>query len=231
MSDTSTTTTDSTDADAQSVAKLTAALKAEREAHKATRAQYLAPIRSALGLDDTAGLDAVTSALSTRLGDTDKLVAERTAALTAERDAAQASAASLQAERNSDRIDHAITAALARSGIKPECADDAAAHCRAVLGVNDKGEVCTVAAPGVVPGMTADQWIIGQLRAMRAHYWPLSTGGGARGGSLPVGNAGNDSCFKPGPTWSVSRQFAFESQYGAAAARQARKRWGTGGRA
>lgn len=36
------------------------------------------------------------------------------------------------------------------------------------------------------PGANAEAWIVAELRAKRPHWWPLSSGGGAKGaGGLP----------------------------------------------
>lgn len=215
-----------------SVSRLEKALAAERDAHKSTRAGFLAPVRAALGLGDDAALDAVTAALSTRLGDADKIVAERTNALTAERDSARAELEQIRAERNAERTERAIGDALAKSGIIAHNADDAASILRGVLEVTDKGEVRTKAAPNIVPGQTPEQFIAGQLRTLRPHYWPASVGGGAKGtGTMPTPNLGNDSCFDPrSPQFNVTAQFQYEARFGKAAADAALKKYGRGAR-
>src|SRR5690606_33933857 len=86
---------------AASVAKLKEALDKERAEHKATKAQLLAPVRAALGLPDDAPLDSIIA----RIADVDAQLTERTAALTAERDAARSEADRIKAERNTERID------------------------------------------------------------------------------------------------------------------------------
>ncbi|MBL0871638.1 MAG: hypothetical protein IBJ18_13790 [Phycisphaerales bacterium] len=61
---------------------------------------------------------------------------------------------------------------------------------------------------------------------MLASWWPSSVGGGAKPPALGVG-VGAPDCFKPGPTWNVTQQAAYEAQHGSAAALAAAARWGT----
>ncbi|MFG0291720.1 MAG: hypothetical protein ACF8MJ_01050 [Phycisphaerales bacterium JB050] len=197
------------------VAKLQSALKAEREAHKATKSSYLAPFREALSLGDDADLDSITATLQSRLGDADAIVTERTAAITAERDAAIAERDTMKSERAREQVEHAIYAALSRSGMNPEHHADAANLIRSAVEVNDKGEVVTKAADGVVAGQTPAQFIASQLRSQRAHYWPHSRGAGARSGS-ELGTIDTDAaCFDPrSPQYSITKQFAAEARRG-----------------
>jgi hypothetical protein len=143
----------------------------------------------ALGLGDDATPDTILATLTTRLGDADKI--------TTERDAAVAEVAKIKGEANTARVEAEIKAAVTKAGIFAHSTDDAATILRGVLEVTDKG-VVTKAAPNVVPGQTAEQFIVGQLRTLRPHYWPTSVGAGAKGAGYAA-HAGPDvSCFEPG---------------------------------
>lgn len=217
MSNTNTTPTP------EDVQRLQAALSKEREEHKATRSQLLAPLRSTLRLPEDAPLDTITATLTARLGDIDTQVGAKTAALATERDAAVADAAKVRAEWNTHRIDTAIQSALTKSGIRPECIEDASTILRGTLEATDKG-VVTKTAAGIVPGQTVDQFIVGQLRSMRPHYWPTSVGGGAKGaGGLPLGAGVDLSGFKTG---NLTKQFAAIGTYGERAVVDALRRSG-----
>tara|TARA_R110002096_G_scaffold344921_7_gene538206 strand:+ start:172404 stop:173111 length:708 start_codon:yes stop_codon:yes gene_type:complete len=206
--------------DAASVEKLQAALKAEREAHKATKAQYLAPVREALTLGDDASLDDITAALTTRLGEVDAQLKERTDALTTERDDAIARAEKIEDEWAADKITAALGSAFASSGADKQNAADFMALATPLFTVADDGRTVTRDdAPGVVPGLDPDQWIVSQLRSARPHWWALSVGGGAKGGGGIPSGMGDTSCFDPrSAKFSVTAQFAYESHYGRAAA-------------
>jgi hypothetical protein len=206
-----------------SVERLKAALKAEREAHRATKAKLLAPVRAALGLPDDAPLDSITATVTARIADVDAQLAERTAALTAERDQARAEADKIKVEWNAHRLDTAIHAALTKSGVKPECMEDATTILRGVLEVDGTGAVRTKAAAGVLPGLSPDQFIVGQLRSMRPHYWPTSVGGGSKGGGA-IPSAGVDvSAFKGG---TLTDQMALIGRVGEKAVIDALRRSG-----
>lgn len=201
--------------DAEGIEKLRNALKAEREAHKATKSSYLAPFREALLLGEDADLATITTTLASRLGDADTIVQTRTAEITAERDAATTELEALRAERKTERIESAINTALSRSGMNPEHHADAASIIRGAVEVNDKGQVVTKAADGVVSGQTPEQFIASQLRSQRAHYWPHSKGAGARAGSEVSGSTVDASAFDPrSPNFSITRQFALEAKHG-----------------
>jgi hypothetical protein len=93
--------------------------------------------------------------------------------------------------------------------------------------VDAKGEVRTKPdAPGVLPSVDPAQFVHGVVRAERGHWWPSSVGGGAKPPALGVG-VGAPDCFKPGPTWNVTQQAAYEAQHRSAAALAAAARWGT----
>lgn len=139
-------------------------------------------IRKALGL----GEDADDAAILAALGNTTK-----------ERDEAKTRADTITAERTTERIDAEIRHALGNAGIFAQNMDDASSILRGVLELKD-GKVVTKAAPNIVPGQTPEQFIAGQLRTLRPHYWPVSIGGGAKGIGHTA-HAGPDvSCFKPG---------------------------------
>lgn len=211
------------------ITKLQAALQAERDAHKATKAQYLAPIRTALGLGEDANLDTITASLGTRLGDADKIVADRTAALTAERDAAIADAAKVKADRAAERVDSAISGALAKSNMIQANAPDAMNLLRGLFHVDDKGRVVTKGGDtGEPAGVTPEQFVAARLGAIRSHWFPGNVSGGARSsGNFTGGLAGDTSCFDPrSPNYNITRQYQLEVTHGSAWADAARKRYG-----
>lgn len=165
-------------------------------------------VRKALGLGDDADDAAVLSALGT---------------VTTQRDEAVASAAKISTERNAEKMDAEIRSAVTKAGIFAQSTDDATTILRSVLEVTDKGEVRTKAAPNVVPGQTVEQFIAGQLKTMRPHYWPTSIGAGAKGAGFAA-HAGPDvSCFKGG---TLTDQYALVARVGERAAIEACRRSG-----
>ncbi len=72
----------------------------------------------------------------------------------------------------------------------------------------------------------------GELRVKRAHWWPLSTGGGARGAGFIPSAGADDSCFDPrSPNYNFTAQLAQEAKFGPQFADKARARYrGRGGR-
>lgn len=205
------------------------ALKAEREAHKQTRAELLGPVRKALGLGDDAGVDAIVSALAAKVPEAEALIAERTKTLTAERDAAVAERDAIKAERAAEKIAAALSAAFEKSGAKPEHKADFLLLARGVFTVDESGRVVTRKdAADTLPGVDPAQWIVSQLRAQRPHYWPVSVGAGATGGrsGIPLGDT---SCFNPrSPAYNLTDQIRYEKRYGKPAADAAIRQYGGG---
>lgn len=96
----------------------------------------------------------------------------------------------------------ALRAAFEKSGARPEHLEDYLLLARGLFSVEEKGEVRTRKdANETLPGIDPSSWIHAEVKDKRSHYWPASTGGGARDGGTLVGAArGDTSCFKPGPT-------------------------------
>lgn len=209
------------------VAKLQAALKAERDAHTETKrvhGEFRTAILTPLGLPDNAPAETITA----RIGDVEKTVTDRTAALTTERDEARTRLANVESRWAGEKVDRALSDALTRSGMIADNAADALALARPLFVLSDKGDVVTKAdTAGVIPGANPDQWIIAQLRTLRPHWWPKSMGGGAVGGSRGGAMMGDTSCFKPGPTWNITAQAAFERKHGTRAAEMAARQHGS----
>lgn len=156
-----------------------------------TAPNLLNEVAKALGIDEaTATPDTILSTLTARLGDAAKI--------TTERDTAVAEVAKIKSEANTARVEAEITSALGKAGICSQNTADAATILRGVLEVTDKGEVRTKAAPNVVPGQSAEQFIAGQLRTLRPHYWPASVGAGAKGGGYTAHAGADVSCFREG---------------------------------
>lgn len=210
------------------VEKLTKALEAERAEHKATKEAargFRARVASGFGL----GEDTDDETITARMGDTEKTIADRTAALTKERDDANARAADVESRWAGEKVETALRMAFERSGAKPEHAEDFLLLARGLFGVNEKGEVRTRKdAKDTIPDVDATTWIHSELKARRAHYFPGNVSGNARGGGTGTNPMGNTDCFKPGRTWNLTRQFEYEAKYGPTAADAARRRYGGG---
>lgn len=210
----------------EDVEKLTKALEAERAEHKATKEAargFRTRIASGFGLGDDANEDAI----SARLADTEAALAARTASIAKERDEARARLAEVESRWASEKVDSALRAAFEKSGAKPEHLEDFLILARPLFGVDEKGRVATKSdAPDTLPGIDSSAWVHSELKAKRAHYFPLSSGGGAKGTS-GIGYVGGPSidCFKPGKH-NLTEQFALVSAHGASAVRSALQRAG-----
>lgn len=213
----------------EDVEKLTKALEAERAEHKATKEAargFRARVASGFGL----GEDADDETITARLTDSEAALAARTAALTKERDEANARAADVEARWAGEKVDAALREAFAKSGAREEHYEDFRNLAGALFHVDPKtGRVVTKPdAPNTVPGSEPLAWIHAELKSRRAFWWPGNVSGNARGGGIGANPHGDDSCFRPGPTWNLTAQFAYEGKYGSIAADTARRRYGGG---
>lgn len=84
-----------------------------------------------------------------------------------------------------------IEAELSRAGaaakLRPEAMSDLLRYSDA-FEVDDEGKVVTKDGVGFTPGIDAASWLT-DLKSQKVHWWPESTGGGARGSG---GNAGGN---------------------------------------
>lgn len=209
-----------------SVSKLEKALEAERAAHKSAKdssRQFRARIAQGFGLGEDADADAITA----RLADSETIISERTASIAKERDEALRRAADIESRWKGEKVDSALRSAFEKSGAKAEHLEDFLLLARGLFEVGEDGAVRTRKdAPDTLPGIDPSAWIHSELKAKRAHYFPLSSGGGAKGvpGLGAVGGPSID-CFKPG-SHNLTQQFALVSAHGASAVRTALQRAG-----
>jgi len=191
--------------------------------------EFRAGVAKGFGLGD----DADDAAILSRVGDVEKSVSERTAALSTERDEAKARAADVESRWAGEKVDNALRDAFAKSGADPRNSEDFLALARPLFTVDAKtGAVVTKPdAPNTVPGANAEAWIVAELHSKRPHWWPLSQGAGARGAGFIPSAGADDSCFDPrSPNFSFTAQCAAEVKYGPAFADRARQRFsGRGG--
>ena len=197
--------------DEKDVAKLQAALKAERAAHKET-ADKLKESEASLSAASTKLAESATLANPNAEG-LAKLVADSAKALTAKETAAQqAKIAELEAALETERKGSAdLLGKLASRTIRDEVMEAArAAFVRqealadvvtmASLELKLKGDTVQTA-----DGASVAEWI-DAAKASRPFWWPLSRGAGARGSSeyAPRYDA-NDNPFKSGPGFNLTR--------------------------
>lgn len=217
---------DTNPAESESVARLEKALKAERDAHAATKSkhrEWCASLYKARGLPE----DATPEAFVASLGDEEARVAERTKAIQEERDAAMQRAEQVADEWNAFRIDRALSESFSKSGMNAENMEDALALARPLFTVDEAGNVRTKPdAPNTVPGQSVESWAFGELRAKRPHWFPVSVGGGAKTPRAALVSSVDDSCFNPrSPRHNFTAQLAFEKAHGAKAADDARAKY------
>ncbi|MBX3391266.1 MAG: hypothetical protein KF787_01335 [Phycisphaeraceae bacterium] len=79
-------------------------------------------------------------------------------------------------------------------------------------------------APDTLPGSDPASFIHSELKAKRAHYFPLSSGGGAKGAGYTAHAGADVSCFRDGGT--LTAQMALVARVGERAAIEACRRAG-----
>ena len=112
----------------------------------------------------TAPLERQIQTLTNQLAEKEKAVGEYT-----------------QREKTRAIHDHIRTAA-GKAKLRDTAVEDALFLGERVFDVNESGEVVTRDGVGVTPGVNAEVWLSEQ-QEKRPHWWPESTGVGAKGGS------------------------------------------------
>lgn len=124
--------------------------------------------------------------------------------LQAERDTAIALAEERGQKLTRNAISGTVREALVKAKVIPEAQEDALMLAERVFEVReDDGAIVTRDNVGVVPGMTAEQWLQ-EMSDKRPHWWPGSQGSGARGG----GAGGNQFANNPwnAANWNLTEQ-------------------------
>jgi hypothetical protein len=198
--------------------------RADVKVRDAKHAEFRRALTAPLGLPP----DASFADVSAKVSNLDGLVAERTAALKKSADDAAARATRVENEWNAHRIENAIAAAVAGSGMLKQHAEDAANMLRPLLSVKDGRVVTRDDAPNAIPGATPEQLIALQVKAGRPHWWPANVGGGAMGSAAHIRLA-DTSCFNPrSPAFNITEQHRFARAHGSAAALEAMRKYGGG---
>lgn len=176
----------------------------------------LATLRATLAKSLGLGEDADEAAILARVADTTK-----------EAEEAKARAADVESRWAGEKVDSALRSAFERSGAGREHEEDFLLLARGLFEVDEKGEVRTRKdAPNTLPGIDPAAWIVAELRAKRAHWFPHSVGGNARGGGALPSAGADDSCFDPSsPNYNFTKQLALEARYGSEFADKARARY------
>lgn len=91
------------------------------------------------------------------------------------------------------KVDTALRRAAEAAKVTSSAIEDIVAIGGAAFELTEDGKVVTRDANGAAPGLSPETWL-GDMREARPHWWPASTGGGAKGG-------GGDGAFSKNP-WS-----------------------------
>ncbi len=99
-------------------------------------------------------------------------------------------------------IGDAIRKAATTSKVIETAVDDVMMLAERQFEINDEGLVLTRDQIGVTPGIAPDIWL-SEMQEKRPHWWPVSTGGGAGGGTGGTGFAKNPWS---GDHWNLTEQ-------------------------
>lgn len=87
-------------------------------------------------------------------------------------------------------ISDAVREAATKAKVIPSAMEDVLILSERVFEVDDQGKILTRNNVGVLPGLDPETWL-GDMQAKRAHWWPASEGGGAKGSGGSGGFANN----------------------------------------
>jgi hypothetical protein len=84
----------------------------------------------------------------------------------------------------------------------------------------EEGKILTKDGEGSTPGLAPNDWFK-DMQETRPHWWPISQGGGSRGGGAPLGRNADNPWSREG--WNITKQGAYVRQHGDAKAAEAAK--------
>ncbi len=110
--------------------------------------------------------------------------------------------AKLEAEKQQEKVQNSIRAALLDAKVLPSAVEDAVLVGERMFELVD-GKLVTRPDIGITPGLAPKEWAKDMMQT-RPHWWPASVGGGAQGGK------GGSSSLKENPWskegWSLTKQ-------------------------
>jgi hypothetical protein len=113
-------------------------------------------------------------------------------------------------------IERQIRDAAVEAKVIAPAINDAILNARGVFEITEDGKTLTRDVNGVVPGLTPKEWFNDQ-KDKSPHWWPVSAGGGSRGGAGPgSGGRANNPWTKE--NWNLTKQGAVVREIGEAKA-------------
>jgi hypothetical protein len=131
------------------------------------------------------------------------------------KEVSDAEVVALQSDIKRTKVEGTLRDAALVSKVLPTAIDDAVMVGSRMFELTEDGRMLTRDGVGVTPGLEAKEWFK-DMQEKRPHWWPLSQGGGARGGSGPGANRAENPFTREG--WSVSKQGQVFKTLGAAKA-------------
>lgn len=227
------------------VDRLQRSLESEREEHRQTKERYR-PFSELGDLDDVRQkldrfpeLEALADGKVDE-GEIEKLVDGRVEgrirsklaplerdmkSLQQERDQLAQENDALKTERTRRTVSDAVTKALNAAKVLPEAHEDALLLAERVFEIAEDGEVITRDQVGVTPGLRPAEWLQ-EIQERKTHWWPGTTGGGARGGARPGVALGGPNPWSA-KSWNKTEQGRFLREHGEEKAKRAAEAAGT----
>ena len=178
-------------------------------------------------IDESKVTERITAAVTSAVGplQRDKQALERKLEAEAKKTAeAKAANDALQLSIKQERIRAQIRDAAIAAKVLPTAIDDAVLVGERMFDFTDDGRLITKNDAGVTPGLDPKEWAKDMMEK-RPHWWPVSVGGGSRGGT---GGGVNDKDNPWSATgWSITRQGQAVTELGLAKAGELAARAGS----
>jgi len=123
-----------------------------------------------------------------------------------------------------DRIERAIRDAAIEAKVQSSAIFDAISRARGDFEYSDDGKIITKDGGSSTPGLTPKEWFKEMLEKA-PHWWPVSAGGGAGGGSGPGFEGKSNPWSKAG--WNLTHQGAYMKAHGEGKAKEMAARAGS----
>ena len=118
------------------------------------------------------------------------LLIRQTAELSAERDTLKSGLEAMQKKETTRVVHDHIRKAAREAKLRDTAVEDALVLGERIFTVDESGSVVARDGVGVTPGVGPDVWLT-DVKATRPHWWPESSGAGARGNSGASGGGVN----------------------------------------